>query len=154
MPFLIADVAPLTLQQTGVFIKLTDSAIGLTPASIPMPEEGIKTPSDADVRTTCFDAQLLAVPARLLATFGRQVDVDVFSIKNLNLLITNCFCSKPVDKNGNEGKIIFSNHPFCVVIGAFEHRKRCPDRREVKKGFPFLFVSFWVMRILSALLFQ
>ena len=87
-PFPSADDAPLTLQHTDAFIKLTASAIGLTPLSILMPDEGVLTPSDADVRTTCFDGWLLAVPAlmldasvQVLATKGRHVDADDGLIK-------------------------------------------------------------------------
>jgi len=78
-----ADDAPLTLQYADAFIKLTASEIGLTLPSIPTPDEGVKTPSDADGLTTCFDAQLLAVPVltldasvQELATKGRHVDAD------------------------------------------------------------------------------
>jgi hypothetical protein len=78
MPFLIADDAPLTLQHADALNELTTSPCGLTFPSIPTPDEGIKTPSDADIRTTCFNAQLLA-------TFCRLVEVEV-------LLITNFFC--------------------------------------------------------------
>ncbi len=125
--FPTVDEATLTLPHADAFIWLTTSPIALTPPSIPTPDEGVKTPSDADVRTTCFDAQLLAVPARLLATFGRLVEVEVFPIKNFNLLITNFFCLKPVYKNDNDREIIFSHYPFFAVKGAFEHRKRYPD---------------------------
>jgi hypothetical protein len=124
--------APLNLKQAEAFIGLTTSTIGLTPPSIPTPDEGVKSPSIADVRMTCFDAQLLAVPARLLATFGRLVDTEVFSIKNFNLLKTNTFCSKRVDKNGQEGKFIFSLLPFFDVIGGFDYHIRIADKK--KKG--------------------
>jgi len=79
---------------------LTAAAIGLTPPSIPTPDEGVKTPSDADVRTTCFDVLLLAVPGltldasvRVLATFGRHVDADdALMKKTFKQLITNEYC--------------------------------------------------------------
>jgi len=82
-PFPTIDEAPLTLQHADAFIKLTAAAISLTPPFIPTSDEGVKTPSTADVRTTYFDAQLLAVPSltldasvRVLATKGRHVDAD------------------------------------------------------------------------------
>ncbi len=138
-PFPSADVAPLTLQHADVFNELTTSPIGLTAPRILTADDGVKTPSTADVRTTCFDVQLLAVPARLLATFGRLVDVEVFSIKNFNLLITNFFCLKPVDKNDDDREIIFSHYPFFAETGESDHRKRCADltRR----------VGFWPPRL-------
>ena len=100
MPFLIADVAPLTLQNADAFNELTTLPIGLTPPSIPTPDEGVLTPSDADVRTTCFDALLLAVPGltldasvRALATKGRHVDADDGLMKKtFKQLITNEYC--------------------------------------------------------------
>ena len=105
-PFPTVDDAPLTLQHTDAFNDLTTLPIGLTPPSIPTPDEGVKTPSDADARTACFDIRLLAVPGlmldasvRVLATFGRPVEVDVFSIKNFKMLIITVFCSKNVYKN-------------------------------------------------------
>ncbi len=61
-PYISADDAPLTRQQADDFIKLTISIIGLTLPSIPAQDKGVKMSSDADVRTTCFDALLLAVP--------------------------------------------------------------------------------------------
>ena len=77
------DEASLTLQHTDAFIKLTVATISLIPPSIPTPDEGVKTPSTADVWTTCFDVQLLAVPVltldvsvQVLATKGRHVDAD------------------------------------------------------------------------------
>jgi hypothetical protein len=82
-PFPTLDDASRTLQLADAFIKLTTSPIALTPPSIPTPDEGVKTPSTADVWTTCFDALLLAVPGltmdasvRVLATKGRHVDTD------------------------------------------------------------------------------
>jgi len=96
--------------------------------SILTADDGVKTPSAPDVRTTCFDVQLLAVSVRLLATFSRLVDVEVFSIKNFNLLIIISFCSKPVDKIEEKREIIFFDCQFFAVTGAFEHRKRCADK--------------------------
>ncbi|MBN2215674.1 MAG: hypothetical protein JW723_15705 [Bacteroidales bacterium] len=95
-----ADNVPLTLQHTDAFIKLTAFAIGLTSPSIPTPDEGVKTPSEADVRTTCFDVRLLAVPGltldasvRVLATKGRHVDADDGLMqKTFKQLITNEYC--------------------------------------------------------------
>ena len=85
MHFLTTDDAPLTLQHADAFKELTKSSISLTPPSIPTPDEGVKTPSTPDVRTTHFDAWLLAVPVltldafvQLLATKGRHLDADVF----------------------------------------------------------------------------
>jgi hypothetical protein len=52
------------------------------------------------------------VSVRLLATFGRPADVDVFSIKNFNLFITNSFFSKRVDKNDADREIIFTDYQF------------------------------------------
>jgi hypothetical protein len=120
-----ADDAPLTLQHVDACNELTTLPIGLTHPSIPTPDEGVKTPSSAYVLTNCFDAQLLAVPARLLATEDRLVDVEVFSIKNFNLLKTNFFCLKPVDKNDDDREIIFSHYPFFAETGESDHRKRC-----------------------------
>jgi len=82
-PFPTLNDAPLTLQHTDAVISLTASAIALTPPSILMPDEGVKTPSTADVRTAHFDVLLLAVPARLLATFGRHMDANVFSVEKI-----------------------------------------------------------------------
>jgi len=92
-----------------------------------MPCKGVKTPSDPDVRTTCFEVQLLAVPAMLLATFGFLVDVEVFSIKNFNLLKTNVFCSKRVDKIDGKKEIIFSDYQFFSVTGEFDYHIRIAD---------------------------
>ncbi|MBN1186233.1 MAG: hypothetical protein JXB49_28405, partial [Bacteroidales bacterium] len=139
-PFPTVDDAPMTLQHTDAFNELTTLPIGLMPPSILTPDEGVKTPSTADVWTTCLDAQLLAVPARLLATFGRMVDVEVFSIKNFNLLITNTFCLKRVDKNKDEGKIIFSDYQFLTDIGGLDHHERCAD----KMGKDNLVLSFFI----------
>ena len=99
-PFLTLDDASRTLQLADVFIKLTTSPIALTPPSIPTPDEGVKTPSTADVWTTRFDALLLAVPVlmldtsvRVLATFGRHVDADDGLMKKtFKHLITNEYC--------------------------------------------------------------
>jgi len=71
MHFLTTDNAPLTLKHADAFKELTTSSIGLTPPSIPMPDEGVKTPSTSDVRTTRFDAWLLAVLVLMLDENGQ-----------------------------------------------------------------------------------
>ncbi len=94
------DGISLTLQLADAYIKLTASAIGLTLPSIPTPDEGVLTPSDADVRTTHFDALLLAVPSlmldvsvQVLATFGRHLDADDGLMKKtFKQLINNEVC--------------------------------------------------------------
>jgi len=99
-PFPTLDDALLTLPHADVFNELTTLPIALTPPSIPTPDEGVKTPSDADVRTTCFDVPLLAVPGlmldasvRVLATKGRHVDADdALMKKTFKQLITNEYC--------------------------------------------------------------
>jgi hypothetical protein len=142
MPFLIADVAPQLLQHIDAFINLTAFAIGLTFPSIPTSHEGVKSPSTANVRTTCFDVWLLAVPGlmldafvRLLATSGRPVDVEVFLTKNFNMLIINFFCSKPVDKNSCIREFIFSGYQFFVVTSGLDHHIRGADMTR-RFGFP------------------
>jgi len=91
MQFLTTDDAPLTLPHADAFIKPTTSAIGLTPSSLQTADEGVLTPSDADVWTTYLDAQLLAVPSltldasvQVLATIGRYVDADIFRWKKID----------------------------------------------------------------------
>jgi len=79
-PFPYADDASLMSQRADTFIKLTTSPNGLTSPSIPMPDEGVKTPSIADVRTAHFDTLMLAVPVQLLATKSRHLDANVFSV--------------------------------------------------------------------------
>jgi hypothetical protein len=93
--------APLMSQRADAFIKLTTLPSGLTPLSIPTPDKGVKTPSTADVLTTCFDVRLLDEFVRLLATEGRHVDVEVFLIKNFNMLKTMVSCQFFVDKKSH-----------------------------------------------------
>jgi len=77
-PFPSADDASLMSQRADAFIKLITSPIGLTTPRILTADDGVKTPSSPNVRTTCFDVRLLDEFVRLLATFGRLVDVEVF----------------------------------------------------------------------------
>ena len=64
---------------------------GLTLPRILTADVGVKTPSPKDVRTTRFDVSVLA-------TSGRLVDVDIFLIKNTNLLKTKIYCQFFVEK--------------------------------------------------------
>jgi hypothetical protein len=118
--FLMVDEPILMMNKPDVFI-------GLTLPRILTADDGVKTPCAPDDLTTLFDVRLLDAFVRLLATEGRLVDVEVFSIKNFNLLITNSFCSKPVDKNDDDRKIIFPDYQFFADISAFEHPKGGTD---------------------------
>jgi hypothetical protein len=65
---------------------------------------------------------------KLLATKGRLVDVEVFSIKNFNLLITNFLYSKPVDKIEDKWEIISPDYQFFTEIGAFDYHIKTAGR--------------------------
>jgi len=135
-PFPTLDDDPLTLQHADAFIWLTMSPIALMPPSIPTPDEGVKTPSTADVRMTCFDGWLLAVPGltldasvRMLATFNRLVDVEVFSKKNFNMLIITIFCSQNVYKNLKDVHELTSFGCQFYFDNRFELRLEVCDKR-------------------------
>ena len=78
--------------------KTTAAFNDLTLPRILTADVGVKTPSPKDVRTTRFDVPVLATFVRLLATSGRLVDVDIFLIKNTNLLKTKIYCQFFVEK--------------------------------------------------------
>jgi len=98
MQFLTTDDAPLTLPYADAFIKPATSAIGLTPSSLKTADEGVLTPSTSDVRTTRFDAWLLAVlvlmldeNVQLLATNGRHLYADFFSLEKKSTIVDNFY---------------------------------------------------------------
>jgi hypothetical protein len=144
-PELLTFPSFLIMNESTLMMDNPDFLIGLTLPCILMADDGVKTPSDADVRTTYFDGQLLADFVKLLATFSRLVDIEVFLIKTFSLLKSKVFCSQIVCKYFNVVQKLTASVYGHLADRRFELRLEVPDKKKTLYAICKYFISSWTL---------